>query len=59
MTKELYQDFKQAAEAVSAEVFRVKTGEEALTLMSELLQKWEEKRKPQGLEIVWQRGPVM
>lgn len=59
MTKELYQEFKKAAEAVGANVYRAADDVEALALITELLEKWEEDRKPQGLEVVWQRGPIM
>lgn len=59
MAKELYQDFKKAAEAVGTNVYRAKDVGEALSIITELLKKWEAERKPQGLEVVWQRGEIM
>ncbi len=59
MIKELYQGFKKEAEAVGSNVYHVQDADQALVLITELLGKWETDRKPQGLEVVWQRGPIM
>ncbi len=59
MIEELYRDFKREAEAVGSNVYRVENADQALVLITELLGKWESDRKPQGLEVAWQRGPIM
>lgn len=58
MSEELYQQFKTAAEGVSAEVHRVENPEQALALITGILQKWETEKRPEGLQVVWKKGPL-